>query len=113
MDVYQWPDGVGTRFFGMNGKPKENVKLTEFLSGRTVGIRNNTKQIMTWTLSLRLTMRELEIFWSWFNDTLGQTAGGFLCPALGPNVYRFTGIPDPQDTDQTARTLKMDIEEVF
>ena len=62
---------------------------------------------------LELTKEELALFWTWYNDVLGQNAGAFQCPALGDGVYRFASVPSPEDTDQKSRVLSMEIEEVF
>lgn len=109
-----WNSNVNTKFFAFSDKPKDNVELTEYLSGRTVGYQRNTKKIMTFSCSLSLRVKdELPAFWNWFNDELGQTAGAFYCPALGSKLYRFVSVPSPSDTTRTKRTLTMEIEEVY
>lgn len=111
MTIYNWPN-VNKKFYGFNKKAKENVILNENLSGRTIGHKINTKSLMTFSCFLKLSKTEEDIFWSWFNDTLNQTAGNFRCDALGSQIYRFVSIPDPQDTNQRSRELSMEIEEV-
>jgi len=113
MVVSNWPNTINKKFFGFNSKPKENTKLTQFISGRTVAYQANTKKIMTYNFSLSLNNTELAAFWTWFNDDLGQTAGAFSCDALGSNNYRFVSIPEPQDTDTNNRVLSLEVEEVF
>lgn len=113
MNVSQWPTGVNTRFYNYNSKPKDNTQLTTFLSGRTIGVQNNTKKIMTYSMSLCLNMVELELFWIWFNDVLGQTAGAFTCSALGNKTYRFSDIPNPQDDNLNQRVLSLTIEDIY
>lgn len=109
-----WPEGVNTRFYSMSSKPKENTETIEFSSGRVVAWQKNTKKQMTYTAKIMLNLdTELNAFWTWFNDTLGQTAGAFLCAALGSGRYRFTSIPEPDDTDQANRVLSLEFEEVY
>lgn len=114
MTVFTWPEGVNMRFYGMNQKPKDNVKQTEYISGRTVSYNVNSRCIMTTACSLRLRKKdELSLFWSWYNFTLGGTAGVFSCSALGDGYYRFTAVPAPSNTDTVYRTLDLSIEEVY
>lgn len=113
MNVYTWPSTVNTRFFSGNDKPKANTETVSYLSGRQVSYQINTKKLMTFKVKLKVTKAELALFWTWYNDVLGQNANAFTCTALGNSVYRFVSIPDPEDTDQTTRVLSMEIEEVF
>lgn len=114
-----WNSNVNTNFYAYNTKPKNNITITENLSGRAVGYQANTKNIMVIKCSLRLSIQELNIFWSWFNDTLNQMAGSFYCSALDNalgktnQLYRFTSIPEPEDTDLNYRDLSLEIEEVY
>lgn len=108
-----WPNGCNTKFFAFNSKPKDNVQLTEFISGRVVGYRKNTKAQMQIKCQVRFSKNELATFWSWFNDTIGQTSGAWLCSALGTGYYRFISVPEPQDTEQKYRILSLEIEEVL
>ena len=112
MTVVSWPTGVNTKFFSGNDQPKANTETTSFLSGRQVSWRINTKSLMTYKLKLQLTKSELALFWTWFNDQLGQNANAFTCAAIGNSNYRFVSIPSPDDTNQTKRILSMEIEEV-
>ena len=112
MTTVSWPENIPTKFFSGNDKPKENTQTTSFLSGRQVSWRTNTKNLMTYKVRLELTHAELALFWTWFNDTLGQNANAFTCSALGDSVYKFISVPEPQDTDQRTRVLAMEIEEV-
>lgn len=109
----QWPNECNSKFFSFNSKPKDNVLTTEFISGRTVGFLKNSKNIMTISCSIRFDKTEQDIFWNWFNDDLGQTAGAFICPALGDKYYKFTSIPEPEDTNQRFRVLKLEIKEIY
>ena len=68
---------------------------------------------MTYKMKLQLTKEQLSLFWTWFNDVLGQNANAFTCPAIGSGTYRFVSVPSPDDTNQTKRILSMEIEEVF
>lgn len=113
MTVSQWPSNVNTRFYSGNDKPLENTEEVSFLSGRRVAWQINTKKLMSFKLKLQLTHTELANFWTWFNDTLGQTAGCFTCSAIGNGYYKFMNIPSPDDTDQTTRVLSMEIQEVL
>lgn len=113
MNVIQWPVEIPSRFFSGNDQPKPNTETTSFLSGRQVSWQINTKKIMTYKVKLQLTKAELALFWTWFNDVLGQNANAFTCAALGSGVYRFVSVPSPDDTNQTKRILSMEIEEVF
>lgn len=113
MTVYTWPETVNTKFFSGNDQPKENTETVSFLSGRQVSYQINTKKIMIYKVKLEVTKTELALFWTWFNDVLGQNASAFTCSALGNGVYRFVSIPSPEDTDQKTRVLSMEIEEVF
>lgn len=113
MIITQWPENVNQKFYAFSSEPKDNVKLTEFKSGRTIGYQLNTKKIMIYNCSVRLSKNELNLFWNWFNDILGQCAGSFTCPALGEKFYRFVSVPKPQDTELQNRVLSLEIEEVF
>ena len=74
MNVIQWPEEIPSRFFSGNDQPKPNTETTSFLSGRQVSWQINTKKIMTYKVKLQLTKAELALFWTWFNDVLGQNA---------------------------------------
>lgn len=114
MIVVAWNNEVNTKFFAYNDQPKDNSRITENLSGRTVGFNINTRNVMTIKCSLRLEVKiELPKFWEWFNDVLGGCSGAFTCPALGNKNYRFTSVPSPNDTDLQYRELNMEIEEVY
>lgn len=113
MNVVAWPSNINSRFFSGNDQPKTNTETTSFLSGRQVSWQINTKKIMTYKLKLKLSKSELALFWTWFNDVLGQNANAFTCTGLGSAVYRFVSVPSPDDTNQTSRVLSMEIEEVF
>ena len=113
MTIVQWPSNIPSNFFSGNDQPKANTETTTFLSGRQVSWQINTKKLMTYKVKLRLTKAKLALFWTWFNDTLGQNANAFTCSALGSGTYRFVSVPQPEHTDQTKRTLAMEIEEVY
>jgi len=113
MNIHSWPQAVNSKFFSGNNRPKENTETVSFLSGRKVSYQINTKKLMTYKLKLKLTKTELALFWTWFNDVLGQNANAFSCKSLGNSVYRFVSIPEPEDTDQQNRVLSMEIEEVY
>lgn len=113
MTVHTWPPTVNSKFFSGNDQPKANTEEISYLSGRRVAWQINTKKLMQYKLKLYVTKTELATFWTWFNDTLGQTAGAFTCSGLGQGTYRFMSVPSPEDTDQTGRVLSMEIEEVL
>ena len=113
MLVYNWPSGVNSKFFSGNDKPIGNTEEVSFLSGRRVAWQINKKKLMSYKLKLELSHSELTSFWSWFNDTLGQTANAFYCSAIGNGIYKFISIPEPEDTKQTTRVLSMEIQEVI
>lgn len=113
MNVYPWPESVNSKFFSGNDRPKENTETVSFLSGRQVSYQINTKKLMTYKLKLKLTKAELALFWTWYNDVLGQNACAFSCSAIGNSVYRFKSVPEPEDTGQKTRVLSMEIEEVY
>ena len=113
MTVNAWPNNINTKFFSGNDKPVANTQTTSFLSGRQVSWQINTKKLMSYTLKLELSKTELALFWTWFNDVLGQNANAFTCPAIGNGTYRFVSIPTPDDTKQTYRVLSMEIEEIY
>lgn len=107
-----WPSGVNTKFFSYSSSPKENTETSEFISGRTVSWQKNTKKTNNIECKIMLSVgTELNTFWTWFNDTLGQTAIPFTCSALGSSYYRFTALPNEDDTDQAYKTLTLSIEE--
>ena len=113
MNVYTWPSTVNSKFFSGNDQPKENTETTSFLSGRQVSYQINTKKLMIYKVKLEVTKTELALFWTWYNDVLGQNANAFTCSALGSATYRFVSVPTPEDTNQQKRVLSMEIEEVF
>ena len=110
-----WPSNINMKFYAGKKTPKENVELTENLSGRVIGHRINTKSLMKISCSIRLSKNEQLIFWDWFNNTICQTSGSFYCSGLGSEeqLYRFTSIPDVQDTEQKYNELSLELEEVF
>lgn len=113
-EATEWSANVNKRFFGLNEKPKENTRVTEFMSGRTVGEQINTRAVMQYSCSLLLAVPdELNNFWAWFNDELGALAGVFTCDAIGDGQYRFVSTPEPQDTSRVWRELSLEIEEVY
>ena len=113
MTVQTWPTGVNSKFFGANNQPIANTEEISYMSGRRVAWQVNTKKLMKWKCRLFFTHSELALFWTWFNDVLGQNANAFTCSALGSGTYRFVSVPSPDDTNQTKRTLSMEIEEVY
>lgn len=113
MLVCTWPEGVNKKFYNSIPKPKENTETTTFLSGRQVSRQINTKKLMTYKLKIEFKKTELETFWTWYNDELGQNANAFTCDALGQNYYRFVSVPEPETTSQAKTVLSMEIEEVF
>lgn len=113
MIISEWPEGVNDNFFSLNSKPTENTENSSFLSGRVVAWQRNTKKTFTHSCKIMLDVdSEIPLFWAWFNDTLGQTAGAFYCSALGENLYRFSSVPTPDDTDRNKTVLNLEIEEV-
>lgn len=113
MILSNWPNGVNSKFYSYSDKPKSNTETIEYKSGRVVTWQKNTKKTKEIKCKLCLKIAdELPLFWAWFNDTLGQTAGAFTCSALGSSYYRFTNTPEPEDTDTTTRVLNIELEEV-
>lgn len=113
MEIIDWDENINTKFYSFSKKPVENTKMTEFMSGRRIGSQINTKKLMFFTCKLRLTKAEEDLFWTWFNDELGQTVNCFTCPALSSNYLQFVSIPEPDGTDQKWTTLNLEIQEVF
>lgn len=115
MTIEPWSNSVNKKFFSFSKKPKENATVTEFLSGRTVAYKNNERDLFTYSCNIDLDKEsgELEAFWTWFNSSLGGLAGVFSCDAIGSAYYRFTSVPEPQDTDQIRTTLNLNFEEVY
>lgn len=123
MVVVDWPEDVNQKFFGLNESPKDNEVLTEMASGRVVGRKLNTREIMTFSCSLEFEKyTELKKFWKWYTDALGGLTGAFRCKALDEEqrledgavrYYRFSEKPEPQDTSQKYRVISMRIEEVY
>lgn len=113
MILSEYPSNINSRFYAFNDKPRDNVELTEFISGRIVGYQRNTKKQMEFNCKIKLSVKkELPLFWTWFNDVLGQTAGAFTCSAIGSGTYRFTAVPEPEDTDLQYRVLNLSIQEL-
>lgn len=113
MILTNWPEAVNSNFFSLSYKPKENTEETSYISGRVVAWQKNSKKTMVFSGKLLLDVNsELPYFWSWFNDTLGQTAGAFTCAAIGTAAYRFTSVPEPEDTDNFKRVINLEFEEV-
>ncbi len=113
MTITDWNANINSKFFAFNEKPKDNTKKTDYVSGRVTAYNVNTRNVMTFSCSLQLNKTELALFWEWYNEDLGGLSGVFRCPALGSALYRFSEIPDPQDTNQQFRVLSMNIEEVY
>lgn len=108
-----WPETINQKFYAFNENAKENIELSENLSGRIVGHKVNTKSIMQYSFSVKFTKSELGTFWAWFNNILGQTSGAFSCDALGSGFFRFTEIPTPEGTNQTYREISCKVEQFF
>lgn len=109
-----WLNTINQKFFNLNEQVKANTTDTEYTSGRVVTFQRNTKKQMVLTCKIMFTVdTELPLFWAWFNDVLGQTAGAFTCSALGNKYYRFTSIPSPEDTNRNYRVLNLELEEVI
>lgn len=119
MTITQWPSNVNSRFFKLKRKLKDNVVITQMDSGRTVGFKKNEQDFFEYSLSVQLnkTNGELNRFWTWYSSTLGGTAGWFTCAALsnkyGTHTYRFTQLPEPENTNQKIEILNLNIEEVL
>lgn len=114
MTVTSWPVTVNTNFYNSKAQPLNNVTQTSFLSGRTIGWQNNTRNVMSITCSLSIKVgTESQAFWDWYNDDLGGTAGIFTCAALGNGYYRFSEIPSPENTSRDFRVLNLAIEEAY
>lgn len=112
MTITTWPETVNTRFFAYNKQLKENVVVSEFVSGRVSGYKKNSRPQFTYNCSLMMTKEEEADFWAWF-EAMGTTLGAFSCSALGVGYFRFVSVPTPQDTDQTHTTLEMEIEDLY
>lgn len=108
-----WPTTINQKFYAFQENPKENVELSENLSGRIIGHKINSKSIMQYSFTIKFTKSELGAFWAWFNNILGQTSGAFTCSALGSGFFRFTEIPSPEDTNQTYREISCKVEQFF
>ena len=76
MMIYvEWPQTVNKKFYSVSRSPKPNVKLTEFESGRTTGILQNTRFVFNVNCSLTLKCKnELPAFWKWYTESLGGCA---------------------------------------
>lgn len=112
--IREWSSDVNQKFYSFGYDYKENVTVTEFLSGRVIGERNNERDIKQISCKLKLNKKTGEdvAFWSWYN-TMGQTAGKFTCSALGTSTYRFTEKPENAESTQTRVELQLKIEEVY
>lgn len=113
MTVNNYPYSLNTKFFSFLKKPKGNTSTITFISGREVSTKNNTKNIMTYSFRVEYTPTELNNFWTWYNDVLGQNANAFTCSAIGTGVYKFTDIPEPEETNNANTILSCNIEEVY
>jgi len=114
MILTNWPNGVNTKFYGFQKKPKENTKKFDSVNGRSVAYLTNTKSVMTYSMKIDLEVgTEEDAFISWFNDTLGGLSGAFTCSAIGNKNYCFAAIPSPNDTDLRIKSYDLEIEEVY
>lgn len=102
MTIYEWPNGVNKKAYGVSEVYVDNVQREQTDSGLPLQWSRNTWAPRKWTLSLHMTKAEHEIFRRWWMDSLGGGAAPFHFPNLACDgttaTYYMSSEPSPQGT---------------
>ncbi len=86
------------KLFGKQTGYEDNALTTQFDSGRTISVQRNSRNLRRYSVSYAATKTQEEIFFNWYENTLGGNAGTFRAPSLRDNgetmqEYRLEGTP--------------------
>lgn len=110
-----WPTGVNTNAYGMSTGVKENVKATEFESGksRTFLLNSEPKRIFSFNIDF-WSDEEEKAFWTWYDNVLLSGSESFSFPDLlehtGDGEYVMTDTPSV--SGQMPKTVSISVREV-
>ena len=112
MTIYDWPEGVPKKIYGLKRSMEDNRVVTESESGIVLQWAKNTFVPLIFSFGLHLTDSEEAIFFNWVRGTLGGGAGYFRFSLDGgtPQVYRFVSMPD-SDGSTGFKDVQCEIEE--
>lgn len=116
MTVYDWPDGVNKKAYGVTEIFLDNVQREDTDSGLPLQWAKNTWTPRKWSLSLHMTKKEYGIFNAWWRNTLNGGASPFRFPNLSCDgtyaTYMMTSAPDPKGT-QGWRDVRLEFVEAL
>ena len=110
-----WPAGVNKSAYGMNTGVKENIKTTEFESGKSRTFLRNSAPKHTFSFNIDFWSDEEErAFWTWYDNVLLSGSESFLFPDLfthtGTTEYIMTDTPAV--SGQMPKTVSITVREV-
>ncbi|ERF61750.1 hypothetical protein HMPREF0860_1605 [Treponema socranskii subsp. socranskii VPI DR56BR1116 = ATCC 35536] len=110
-----WPTGVNKSAYGMNTGVKENIKVTEFESGKSRSFLLNSAPQHTFSFNIDFWSDEEErAFWTWYDHVLLSGSESFLFPDLfthtGNTEYIMTDTPSV--SGQMPKTVSITVREV-
>ena len=110
-----WAAGVNKTADGMSTGVKENIKATEFESGKSRTFLLNSAPKHTFSFNIDFWSDEEErIFWTWYDNVLLSGSESFLFPDLfthtGTTEYIMTDTPAV--SGQMPKTVSITVREV-
>lgn len=110
-----WPTGVNTNAYSMSAGVKENIKVTEFESGksRTFLLNSAPKRVFSFNIDF-WSDEEEKAFWTWYDNVLLSGSESFSFPDLlehtGDAEYVMTDTPSV--SGQMPKTVSISVREV-
>ena len=109
-----WPTGVNTDAYGMSTGVKENIKMTEFESGKARTFLRNSAPKHTFSFNIDFWSDEEEkAFWTWYDNVLLAGSKSFSFPDLlehvGDGEYVMTDTPSI--SGQMPKTVSISVRE--
>ena len=110
-----WPAGVNKDAYGMSTSVKENIKMTEFESGKSRSFLLNTAPTHTFSFNLEFwSDAEARAVRTWYDNVLLSGSESFLFPDLfthtGNTEYIMTDTPSV--SGQMPKTVSITVREV-
>ena len=85
------------KLYGVQLGYQDNAIITEFDSGRRIGMQRNSKNKRRYSVSYAATQEQKATFFNWYENTLGGNGGTFTAPSLRGNgttqTYMLEGTP--------------------
>lgn len=104
------------KLYGVNRGYEDNAIITKFDSGRVIATQRNSKNKRKYKLSYAATQAQKNIFFEWYENTLGGNAGTFSAPSLrGDGTtqnYMFEGTPTTSENGSAITEINMQWVEV-